>query len=135
MNVDKTPARLKVLFEGLRGFYGDFDGVELVDVNQISPLGDAPIHYATRAGDIEAVKVLLSYGANVDIGGDIGNTALHDAARLGNADVVKLLLSVGANTNIKNEFGEMPIDLATLNKNLDVISLLEKHVNRKRDEK
>lgn len=58
-----------------------------------------PLNAAARAGHVDAVKLLLSYDAEVDrvVSGDA--TALIDAARGGHAEIVALLLENGADPN------------------------------------
>jgi len=58
-----------------------------------------PLNAAARGGHLEAVKLLLSHGAEVDrvVSGDA--TALIDAARNGHVDIVSLLLESGADAN------------------------------------
>jgi ankyrin repeat protein len=65
----------------------------------------------TSEGAVEAVKLLLDHGMDVDAFNTAGNTALHGAVTRGDA-VVKYLASRGATLNVKNRAGLMPLDLA-----------------------
>lgn len=80
-------------------------------------LGDAPpLHLACRNNDIKKIKLLIHYGANVDLQDARGLTALHHS--VGYANVVKLLLSEGADPLLLSKEGESPIDIATYTKDL-----------------
>jgi len=73
---------------------------------------DTPMHNAVLYGRIEAVKVLLNNGADVDIM-DTSSTPLDTAAQLGSAEMVQLLIDHGANINAKDtDKGHTPLDTA-----------------------
>jgi len=81
---------------------------------------DTPMHNAVLYGRIEAVKVLLNNGADVDIM-DTLSTPLDKAAQLGSAEMVQLLIDHGANINAKDtDQGHTPLDtaMATLDREL-----------------
>lgn len=80
------------------------------------------LHDAIKNNNIEEVKLLLNYGANVNTQDKNRNTPLHSAVQSGHTEIVKLLLKKGANPLLKNKYGKTPKDLA---KNKDVIQLLE----------
>jgi uncharacterized protein len=65
----------------------------------------------TPEGAVEAVKLLLDRGMDIDAFNSAGNTALHGAVGRGDA-VVKFLASRGATLNHRNKAGFMPLDLA-----------------------
>ena len=58
------------------------------DVNKVEG-GPAPIVVAAELGNVEAVKMLIDMGANVNVKGLGGNTALHMATDL---KIVSMLL-------------------------------------------
>jgi len=60
------------------------------DVEDIDGL--RPIQHAVRTGNVELVKLLIQYGANVDAADPHGNRPLHEAVCHG-LDVVQLLSS------------------------------------------
>ena len=60
-----------------------------------------PLHYAAFCGSLEALQLLLDYGADVHAVSRSGSTALHAAATGGWVEVVKLLLSRGADVNAR----------------------------------
>jgi ankyrin repeat protein len=52
---------------------------------------EAPLIEAVRAGDVESARVLLEYGASLEVRARGGVTSRHLAAQLGHADVLELL--------------------------------------------
>jgi ankyrin repeat protein len=66
----------------------------------------------TPEGAVEALKLLLDHGMDVDAFNNVGNTALHGAIGRGDA-VVKYLASRGATLTWKNKAGFTPLDLAS----------------------
>ena len=69
------------------------------------------IHYAARAGDIEAVKQHIAAGTDVNAKDEIsgqavhGATPLHYAAFNGHKEIAELLIAKGADVNAKDGIG------------------------------
>ncbi|WP_425377967.1 ankyrin repeat domain-containing protein [Spiroplasma endosymbiont of Polydrusus pterygomalis] len=84
-----------------------------------------PLHFAVQKNQINFIKLLLSYGANVKATDKDGNIPLHIAAQNGNLDAVKLLLDNGANPNYQNNNGDDPLDFAKKMKKTEIINLLK----------
>jgi ankyrin repeat protein len=74
--------------------------------------GEASASWCPRRGRVEAVKLLLDHGMDVDAFNNVGNTALHGAVGRGDA-VVKYLAERGATLTWKNKAGLTPLDLAS----------------------
>ena len=69
------------------------------------------LHYAVCAGDIESVKKLIAYGANLNkVIRDMSPLML--AARFNKFEIVEILLASGANPRIENEKGLRAIHYA-----------------------
>lgn len=82
---------------------------------------------ACKAGDVEAVRQLLSAGADVNAKYEDGHTPLHAACANDHPDTVRLLLEKGADMNVENRFGHTPLHLACIYDHADVVQfLLEK---------
>ena len=79
---------------------------------------------AAKAEDVEAVKLLLSYRAKVDIQDLNGNTALIWAVGKGNVEIVKLLLSYGANVDIRGIYDRTALIKAVIDSNVEIVTLL-----------
>jgi len=65
----------------------------------------------TPEGAVEACRLLLDRGVDVDAFNNAGNTALHGAVTRGDP-VVEFLASRGATLTLKNKAGLTPLDLA-----------------------
>ncbi|KAL1139667.1 hypothetical protein AAG570_006645 [Ranatra chinensis] len=86
--------------------------------------GDTAIHLASRRRDIDMVRILVDYGANVDgVNGD-GQTALHIASAEGDEALVKYFYGVRANASIADHQDRTPMHLAAENGHASIIELL-----------
>jgi ankyrin repeat protein len=65
-----------------------------------------------RADPIEAIKLFLQAGADINATNIAGNTAMHYAAQTGANRIVELLADRGAKLDVKNKDGKTPLDLA-----------------------
>jgi hypothetical protein len=59
---------------------------------------------------LEAAKLAVDLGVDVNAANANGDTALHGAANLGYDSVVKFLVGKGANINAKNKDGKTPLE-------------------------
>ena len=72
-----------------------------------------PILAAAYNGNIEAVKLHLAAGTDVNVkGGFADGTPLHYAAANGHKEIAELLIEKGADLNAKDEDGGTPLDVA-----------------------
>ncbi|KAI0263294.1 hypothetical protein BC834DRAFT_888543, partial [Gloeopeniophorella convolvens] len=67
-----------------------------------STLGTAP-QSTSRKGCLEIARLLLKYGADIDVVGRDGRSVLQAASREGRLEVVQLLLEHGAYINAATE--------------------------------
>jgi ankyrin repeat protein len=83
--------------------------------------GETPIHIATFASNINAMRILVRAGGNINAVNSHGNSPLHLAiksARWSEAnptDVIKAALALGANPNLPDKQGTTPLQLACRN--------------------
>ena len=75
---------------------------------QDARLGITPLAWAGMSGQLEAAKLIISKGGNVNAQNKDGSVALHGAAFLGQVKIVELLLKNDADVNPKNAMGETP---------------------------
>jgi outer membrane protein assembly factor BamB len=80
---------------------------------------------AARKGDVEAVKVLLAKGVNVNAKTAYGATALSFAADKGHVEVIKVLLAAKADPNVKDTFYKAtPMEWAISRSHAEIVRLL-----------
>ncbi|XP_047353242.1 L-asparaginase 1 isoform X1 [Vespa velutina] len=77
--------------------------------------------------DIDKLKSLKEYGANVSQTNVDGRTALHIACCQGNLNIVQELLKMGANVNKKDRFQRTPLIEAIENDHCEIINILLEH--------
>ena len=70
------------------------------------------MHRAAYNNSLEAVKVLLAHGADVNARDDYSNTALHYAASYGHDALAQALLGAGADVKSQNRDGRTSLDFA-----------------------
>ena len=73
----------------------------------------------TEDATIEAMKLMIEHGADVNAFNDLGETALHGAAERGADRVVQFLADQGARLDAKNRRGRTPMDEANGQANED----------------
>ncbi len=88
----------------------------------------SPLHVASENNNVSIVKLLIKYGADVNIYANTLylNTPLHIAALNDSSEVVTILLENGANINIYNDYtiGKTPLHLAVMNNSINSIKIL-----------
>ena len=85
------------------------------------------IWYAARKNDIEMIRLLLQYGADVNAHGTTGLTALMEAIENNNAEMVCLLLASGADPSRTDLVGSSPISCAERIRNDEILNILVAH--------
>jgi len=77
-------------------------------------LGKTPLHYAVHYKQIEAMSLLVEYGAGLDTPDRTGMTPLHTAALLGRQEEAAWLLAHGADAASTDVFGDTPVHTAAI---------------------
>jgi len=87
--------------------------LDRADINSIGPGGQTPLMNAVLSGKLEAVKVLLSKGADTSIGENDGYTPMHGAGFQGRAEIARVLIEQGKlDPNDKHKDGFTPFHRA-----------------------
>jgi len=89
--------------------------------------GMTPLHWAIRNGNLEAVRVLINFGADPNSKDLDGKTPLHTAAWRNIVGCVNALLETGANANAKNYFGMPPLGRAMQRGACEIVESLLSH--------
>jgi ankyrin repeat protein len=110
------------------GSAADFFGIELKDINQRGVYGNTPLKIATVRGDIDAVRVLLEAGAEVDAVVEEGCTVLWYASAFNYPEIVRILLDYGASLDTRNTLvDQTPLDAAQRGGFTEVMKVLEEY--------
>ena len=100
--------------------------------------GATPLFVACEGGIVDAARLLLDKGAEVDrpkesagsdsdSDSDSGVTPLIIACKKGHVDVALLLLEKGAEVDRANRWGQTPLSIAKQQRHSSLVALLEKH--------
>lgn len=107
-----------------------FVGVWLLALAPAASLAAVPadtrVVDAVKAGNRDAVRVLIRQRVDVNKPEVDGTTALHWAVRADDREFVELLLHAGANVQVANRYGVTPLWLAAVNGNASMIDMLLK---------
>ena len=88
-------AETRELLEKVRST-ADFGYVSFESINDTNALGDNALHCVCIWGDLDAVKLLVENGINLDQRGEHGFAPLRVAAEFDFPKIVEFLLSAGA---------------------------------------
>lgn len=100
------------------------------DPNLFNRCGISPLMKACKEHKIDAVRMLIRYGADVNIQSPPRfdqKTALHFAAEYGNVIIAEILLKSGANNNKPESYKYSPLHSAVLAGKPDICEMLLKH--------
>lgn len=119
---------------GLSSFFGHEEIVRYLtengaDVNRPSnnSLQVTPLHASCASSSFAITEMLLTHGANPNVGQQEGFTPLHQAAQNGKEELVRLLVEHGADVRAKLGDGRTPLHLAE-EKSFNAIAVfLRKH--------
>lgn len=87
-----------------------------------SPLKSLPVHQAVQTGQLQVLRKLIEYGADINAtSADTQWTALHYACREGQLDMISFLIASGALLNERDAEGNTPYLIAASSKNWHVV--------------
>ncbi|MBT3615801.1 MAG: ankyrin repeat domain-containing protein [Verrucomicrobia bacterium] len=89
---------------------------------------------AARNGNIEAVRLHLTAGADANIRDEGGWVPLHGASGSGHREIVELLLANGAKVNVPAMSGKTALDYASRAGHKETADLLRRHGGKIRAE-
>jgi ankyrin repeat protein len=100
------------------------------DLNAADVEGYTPLYQASVSGfpgSIDAVRLLLEHGVDVDVRTNQGESALHGASAIGDLEKVRVLLEHGANVEVGAVLGQTPYQLALQAGHHEVAKLLSEY--------
>lgn len=80
-----------------------------------------PLHVAVHGRQHEIIRLLLSYGANIDIPTEDGLPLIHYFAQIGDVELFRLFVSMGVPYNLKSPKGQQPKNMAILNGKIEIL--------------
>lgn len=102
------------------------DGVN-VNVNLPDCRGRTALHWAAGLGDIDMVKLLLKYDADVHARAPRGQPPIFDAIPIHAYGVVQILLEHGASVTAPDGFGDPPLHRVAHTSSVDTMKVLYHH--------
>jgi len=105
----------------------DYSYVDFSDIHATNALGNNALHIAADWGDVDAVRLLIAAGLDVNKQGEHGFTPLHCACAAGSLEVASLLLDAGADPFARTE-GDLPFTTARHNGNDAICDFLSKYM-------
>ena len=116
---------------------GDLDAIRQhvgagSDMNVLEPSrASTPLITAAAFGNVEAGKILVDAGADLNYQNADGSTALHTASVFGKVDFAKYLIDAGADLNVKNNGGSTALHSAAFFCHVEIVeALLEKGADK-----
>lgn len=82
------------------------------------------IHRSVIAGRVDALAVLITHGARIDVGDSMGHTPLHWAANKNHMECARYLIDAGASLSPRNFMGSTPLHMACAHHHLPMARLL-----------
>jgi ankyrin repeat protein len=90
-------------------------------------LGWSPLYRSVAFNQLESVKILLEYGADVNLQNRLGESPLHQAANNNFMEISKVLLENGASPNLGQNDGDTPLHHACAKGHVEMVKLLLKY--------
>lgn len=120
-----TPAMLQILLQQ-PGIDVNAKGCCItseINSKKIDYHGVTALHIAVAHNDVEKVKLLIQYGADINATNEKGQTPLHVAT---NQVIIDLLIANGAKINFKDKLDQTPLHFAASRGDVDLVQTLVK---------
>ncbi|KAK6171190.1 hypothetical protein SNE40_019433 [Patella caerulea] len=95
------------------------------DLNSIDEDGRSATLWAANNGNLEALRLIVGRGGDIEKADYLGSTALHLAARGGHLDVVCFLVNWGCNLYALDNDQHTALDIAELVDKPDIVKILD----------
>ncbi|KAF6788786.1 ankyrin repeat domain-containing protein 52 [Colletotrichum sojae] len=95
-----------------------------LDPNENSESGRTALGAACDKGNLEAVRLVMEAGANIDMVDHRRRTPIYAASHNGHVDVIKVLLEKGADISVADNDGWTPLNAASNGGHLEVVKVL-----------
>src|SRR6266852_5812580 len=92
--------------------------------NQLPQCNQSPLDGAAEKENLDVVRLLVEWGAEVDLLEGRDWTPLQSASRYGQVEVRRVFLDHGANVNTREQGDSTPLDSSACNGHLGVVELL-----------
>lgn len=127
VNSGYTPLHYAVLYNNINAIKSLLEAG--AKINKTDKNHNTAIYEAVKCENFEAIKILLQYNPDLEIGsGCNSKTPLMEACEKGNLDIIELLLLHNADVNKKDADGKTSHDYADLSDKPDEVkSLLKKY--------
>ena len=93
-----------------------------IDIDSVNDDGMTALHFAAEAGDGLILRLLLDYGALINVVDHQGNSPLHLAANKNAFTVAQDLIDNGADVSLINVENKTPFDLSRNNRMRAILS-------------
>ena len=122
-----TPLHLAAFFGQPDTARALFNAGADVKAESTNAMQNTPLHAAAAGRGLEAVKLLVDWGSDVNACQHGGWTPLHAAAQNGDIEMAEVLLKAGADPLARAENNQNALDLALGRGHQTMVELLEKH--------
>lgn len=100
------------------------------NLNAVDADGFTPLYQASGSRyprSVDAARLLLEHGVDVNVRTNHGSTALYDASAIGTLEMVRMLLEHGANVDAENDQGMTAHRLALAGGHHEIMKLLTEY--------
>ncbi len=96
------------------------------DVNYLIR-GQTPLHFAIKDENLDMIRLLIKYKADLELKDNYKETALNCAVRTGNIEIVKYILEQGVDVNTQASDSSTPLAYAIQQGDIESVNVLGKY--------